>query len=99
MRNKPQQIPLDLPLKVEYTPGRFTVVVRQKDGGFLFENLVPEEAEFIVRAVNSHETLLEAAKKAKAAIYKESNYHDGDDLANRAINLLEEAIAQAEGGK
>lgn len=50
---------------------------------------------FIVRAVNSHEALLKAAKKAMSDYYAGGIHH----LSNEAAGLLREAIAQAEKGK
>jgi hypothetical protein len=52
----------------------------------------PDDADLIVRAVNSHETLLEAAK-ALCAILREWNVDD--EIANAYYNL-EGAIRKAE---
>jgi len=54
-------------------------------------------AEFIVRACNSHEDLLEAARKAKTALFgmHEEEGWTSDDA--KALELLINAIAKAEG--
>jgi len=50
-----------------------------------------EDAEFIVRAVNSHEALLEASKKVLSGCKKSLLFSPG------FLSKLEKAIAQAEG--
>lgn len=54
----------------------------------------PERIEEIVRAVNSHEALLEAAKLAL-------EYFNDKDVTGQwtPTNALREVVAQAEGGK
>jgi hypothetical protein len=55
-------------------------------------------ADFIVRAVNSHEGLLMAAKGALAALEHVTGFTgDETSVADIEINLLKRAIAQAEG--
>jgi len=69
-----------------------TTIRGDKANGRLFavaDTLKREDAEFIVRAVNSHEALLEAAKEAIAC----------GSISARVEDLLGKAIAQAEGGK
>lgn len=60
-----------------------------------FRCLHEEDAEFIVRAVNSHEALLEAAKSF-LGVSPSDNYDLGYQ-ENREV--LAKVIAQAEGGK
>lgn len=61
------------------------------------EILLDEEAEFIVKAVNSHAQLLEAAKLALVECKIE---YDGESKVNPAIiKILETAIKNAEGEK
>ncbi len=56
----------------------------------VFSNEDVANAEFIVRAVNSHEELLSAMKLATHHLY-------ATDENAKAINILLEAIAKAEG--
>lgn len=74
-----------LPLKVSGT-GHIVA-----NGLVICGDMPLEYAELLVRAVNSHEALLEAAKKAKAMI-------DPKDTHSKDVYLcLVRAIAQAEG--
>lgn len=95
--------------KIKHTPTPWQVIKESqrhdyfgslyiKAGKTVIANLVFQlddsekaNAEFIVRAVNSHEALLEAARCAGDALV------DGQHK-DIAINLLRQAIAQAEGG-
>lgn len=78
--------------------------VRSKEYGTIAEcGENKANAAFIVRAVNSHETLLQAAKKALAVLQgcnpyglRDSNPAELKDYARRD---LQEAIAQADEGK
>lgn len=64
-------------------------------------NWANDEKEFIVRAINSHEELLRAAKEAMQALKhwgdKAENYEKANDPVRLyAHGLLHEAIAKAE---
>lgn len=54
-----------------------------------------EDAAFIVRAVNSHEALLDAAKRAEKFISEEFPHLKG--AAYNMLGELRDAIAEAEG--
>ena len=54
-------------------------------------------AEFIVRAVNSHEALLETLKKLRLCVHKPGCYCAGYDDCECLPDIIDDAIAQAEG--
>lgn len=56
-------------------------------------------AAFIVRAVNAHEELLVAIKTLTAITYDTVNYDQNDADTVKAVEMAENAIARAEGGK
>lgn len=67
--------------------------------GVTLDSLSKENAEFIVRAVNSHEALLDAVKKTMATIADDS-VTDAQFrylLNHEHFHILANAIAQAEG--
>jgi hypothetical protein len=68
-----------------------------EDDRYLFKALSSDENKIdaIVRAVNSHEALLSAAKASLKEI-KGTNIF-GDEVNPKLVALLEKAIAQAEG--
>lgn len=91
--------------KVEHTPTPWKIIPNYKSDGqyikagiqTLLETWIGEfssqdNATFIVRAVNSHEALLEAAKLAKIQIHY--GYIDGKE---DVIKILDDAIKSAEG--
>lgn len=69
---------------------------------FVAETRTPEDAELIVRAVNSHEDLLEVAKRTKAFLLNGAPV-EGDPTVGMRIDeaalyqQIKEAIAKAEG--
>lgn len=63
----------------------------------LFNN--PWDWHMAVRAVNSHDALLEACKLAKKLLAESDRYNDGCKPENDLMVKLEIAIANAEGGK
>lgn len=85
--NEPKQT--HTPTPWEYKDGSFLGV-----GNFFGSQ---ENAEFIVRAVNSHYALLEAAKISLD--YLESDYigSNGKDLSNGDIKRIKQTVSQAEG--
>ena len=67
----------------------------------LESNNVPQQAnaEFIVRAVNNHELLLEACKEAKYNLSRRSETSQKWSINDQKVfELLEQAIQQAESG-
>lgn len=53
--------------------------------------------EFIVKAVNSHEDMLDVIKRAKRVVAESCGYNDGVRFHTDLLRDIESAIAQAEG--
>ncbi len=86
-------VPFELPLYSKHYGPEGDSDVLDKEGTVIFAGLSIEQSEFIVRAVNSHEALLEAAKES-LILFKHFKKSPNDFLA---VELLENAIAKAEG--
>lgn len=87
----------------EHTPTPWRIAgkgtIRAGDGwiGTLNWRNRDANAEFLVRAVNSHEDLVEALKGCRGLVRALTGADD--DIANAAIREADAAIAKAEGAK
>lgn len=103
MKTKPEAkhtlTPLELPLRVFNRVAVDYSDVIDSEGTFVFAGLSRKQAEFIVRAVNSHEALLEAAKLGLSFLRSDYIGPNEKDLSGGAIMKISKIIAQAEGVK
>lgn len=95
--------------KTQHTPTPWSFVdtnMQTKDGvevhrwfnaGGLPLPLTDANAAFIVRAVNSHEDMLDVIKRAKRVVAESCGYNDGVRFHTDLLRDIESAIAQAEG--
>jgi len=79
-------------IKWDTLKGSWLIYHTEQDAGPFIRVRDRNEAAFIVRAVNSHEALLEAAKVAFEIMGHETNVSN-----NRPYLMLKDAIAMAEG--
>lgn len=73
--------------------GKFQICIPHKDGTTCFRTM-KEDAEFIIRAVNSHYELLEAAKIILRDLHKLGAI---GPVSVQSLTLLVNAIEKAEG--
>ncbi len=69
-----------------------------ENGEVLRNENAEANAEFIVKAVNSHGKLVEACKLGLDMYELHTSNHPDDDLANSHKDIIRKAIKEAEGG-
>lgn len=91
-------------MKTQTTPRPWTVLSQNVMGDviyFIKQQNNPSEArsnvELIVRAVNSHDALLEALKSLLNCPRLNDDFEKSDSQTMQAVNKAEEALKQAEG--